>query len=291
MLSTKLFESDEKPDWCPGCGGYGILASLKAAVTELGLEPHNVVVTSGIGCSSNLPGYIRTYGFHGLHGRPIPVAVGVKTANPRLTVIVTAGDGDEYGIGFNHVVSAARRNDDVKLIVFNNRIYGLTTGQASPTSELGQKTKTTPDGSIIYPLNPLTAVLGAGAPFVAWGFVGDQKHLTTLFKEAIRHRGFALVDVSSPCVIWNDIYAKARAAVYKLEDTGYTPDDQTQAFKVANENKGLPIGIFYRTEERKTLQEMIASTNSGRWSTEVRGLDQSEAEALAKEYSPAKVRP
>lgn len=284
MLSPKLFESDERPDWCPGCGGYGILASLKAALNELGLEPHNVVITSGIGCSSNLPGYIRTYGFHGLHGRPIPVAVGVKTANPSLTVIVTAGDGDEYGIGFNHVVSAARRNDDVKVVVFNNRIYGLTTGQASPTSEFGQRTKTTPDGSILYPLNPISAVLGAGATFVARGFVGEQKHLTMLFKEAIRHRGFALVDVISPCVIWNDIYAKARQAVYKLEETGYAPDALTRAFEVANDATGLPIGIFYRTESKPTLQEMLASANGGRRPTEVTNLDQGEVDALVREY-------
>ncbi len=288
MLSPRLFESDEKPDWCPGCGGYGILASLKAALMGLGLEPHNVAIASGIGCASNLPGYIRTYGFHGLHGRPIPVAVGIKTANPRLTVIVTAGDGDEYGIGFNHVVNAARRNDDVKVIVSNNRIYGLTTGQASPTSELGQRTKTTPDGSILYPLNPISAALGAGATFVARGFVGEQKHLTMLFEEAIRHRGFALVDVISPCVIWNDIYARARKAVYKLEETGYAPEDLTRAFKVANETDGLPVGIFYRTESRPTLQEMVASTNGGRWPTEVRNLDQGEVEDLVREFGLTK---
>lgn len=284
MYNPRPFESDERPDWCPGCGGYGILASLKVALTELSLEPHDVVIASGIGCSSNLPGYIRTYGFHGLHGRPIPVAVGVKMANPRLTVIVTAGDGDEYGIGFNHVVNAARRNDDIKVVVSNNRIYGLTTGQASPTSELGQRTKTTPDGSIIYPLNPLSAALGAGATFVARGFVGDQKHLTMLIKEAIRHRGFALVDVISPCVIWNDMYARAREAVFKLEETGYLPDDQTRAFKVANDTTGLPTGIFYRNESRPTLQEMIVSTNSGRWSTEVKNLDSGEVEDLVREF-------
>ena len=286
MLSHGPFESDERPDWCPGCGGFGVLASLKAALTELGRQPHQVVITSGIGCASNLPGYVRVYGFHGLHGRPIPVAVGVKTANPGLTVIAAAGDGDEYGIGFNHVVSAARRNDDVKLIVFNNRIYGLTTGQASPTSELGQRTKTTPDGSIIYPLNPLSAVLGAGGTFVARGFVGEQKHLTRLFEEAILHRGFALVDVISPCVTWNDLYAKARASVYRLEDRGYQPDNLVRAFQTANDNAGLPIGVFYRTEDKPTLQEMMASTNGGRWPTEVRALGPGEVEALTREYHP-----
>ncbi|MDV3277011.1 MAG: 2-oxoacid:ferredoxin oxidoreductase subunit beta [Nitrososphaerales archaeon] len=279
------FDSDVKPDWCPGCGGYGILASLKSALTGLGLEPRNVAIASGIGCSSNLPGYIRAYGFHGLHGRPVRVAIGIKSANPSLTVVVTAGDGDEYGIGFNHVINAARRNDDIKLIVSNNSIYGLTTGQASPTSELGQKTKTTPDGSMIYPLNPLSTLLGAGATFVARGFSGEPKQLTKLIEEAVLHRGFALVDVISPCVIWNDTYAKVRSAVYKLEDMDYRPDDQVEAYRKVNETPGLPIGIFYRTESKPTLQEMAVATNGGMKPIDgVRNLEKREAEDLMREF-------
>jgi len=174
MISLKDFESDIRPDWCPGCGDFGVLAALKDALVSLKIPPHNTVIVSGIGCSSNLPGYIKAYGFHGLHGRPVPVALGIKNSNPELTVIVTAGDGDEYGIGFNHVVHAARRNDNIVEIVMNNEIYGLTTGQLSPTSRMGQITKTTPYGSVYRPLNPLTSIMGVGGTFVSRGFSASQ---------------------------------------------------------------------------------------------------------------------
>jgi 2-oxoglutarate ferredoxin oxidoreductase subunit beta len=285
LYSPKPFESDVKPDWCPGCGDFGVIASLKDALATLGLEPHKVVVVSGIGCSSNLPGYIRTYGFHGLHGRPVPVAVGIKSANPRLTVIATAGDGDEYGIGFNHVVHAARRNDDIKLIVMNNEIYGLTTGQLSPTSKLGQKTKTTPNGSMIYPLKPLPTLLGAGATFLSRGFSGDPKHLSKLIQEAIKHRGFALVDVISPCVTWHNIFDEVRKHVYRLEDKGYSPDDPSSALKAMWDEPGIPIGVFYRTEDRPTFQEMLAEENGGRWPVDgVRPLEPQLAEEIVDQY-------
>jgi 2-oxoglutarate ferredoxin oxidoreductase subunit beta len=262
-----------------------MLAALKNALADLRLDPKDVVTVSGIGCSSNLPGYIRTYGFHSLHGRPVPIAVGIKTANPSLTVIVTAGDGDQYGIGFNHLVHAARRNDDVKVLVFNNGIYGLTTGQASPTSEFGQRTRSTPDGSIFYPLNPLATLLGAGATFVARGFVGEQKHLTSLIEAAIRHRGFAIIDVISPCVIWNDVYAKAREAVYKLDETRREPRGLTEAFRLATVASGAPIGIFYQTKGKPTLQELIASTNDGKRPVEVKKPGAQQLEALVKEFT------
>lgn len=210
MISLKDFESDIRPDWCPGCGDFGVLAALKDALVSLKIPPHNTVIVSGIGCSSNLPGYIKAYGFHGLHGRPVPVALGIKNSNPELTVIVTAGDGDEYGIGFNHVVHAARRNDNIVEIVMNNEIYGLTTGQLSPTSRMGQITKTTPYGSVYRPLNPLTSIMGVGGTFVSRGFSGQPKHLSWIIQEAIKHRGFALVDVISPCVTWFDIYDEVK---------------------------------------------------------------------------------
>jgi 2-oxoglutarate ferredoxin oxidoreductase subunit beta len=285
LYNPKAFESDVKADWCPGCGDFGVLAALKDALVSQKIEPHNVVIVSGIGCSSNLPGYIRTFGFHGLHGRPVPVALGVKDANPKLTVIATAGDGDEYGIGFNHVVHAARRNDDIKLIVMNNEIYGLTTGQLSPTSKLGQKTKTTPDGSIIYPLKPLSTLLGAGATFVSRGFSGDPKHLSHIIQEAIKHRGFALVDTISPCVTWHNIFDDVRKRVYRLEDRGYKPDTEGDALKAVNDDVGIPIGIFYRTEEKATFQEMMAEVNGWRWpADQVRGLTPEEAEEVMRPY-------
>jgi 2-oxoglutarate ferredoxin oxidoreductase subunit beta len=285
LYNPKAFESDVRADWCPGCGDFGVLASLKDALTSLKLEPHNVVIVSGIGCSSNLPGYIRTYGFHGLHGRPVPVAIGIKNANPRLTVLATAGDGDEYGIGFNHVVHAARRNDDVKLIVMNNEIYGLTTGQLSPTSKLGQKTKTTPDGSIIYPLRPLPTLMGAGATFVARGFSGDPKHLSYIIQEAIKHRGFALVDVISPCVTWHNIFDEVKKRVYRLEDRGHRPASYAEALSAVEDESGIPIGIFYRTEDKPTFQEMLATNNGGQWSVDsVRGLTPEQAEEAMRQY-------
>jgi 2-oxoglutarate ferredoxin oxidoreductase subunit beta len=259
LLNLKLYDSDVRPDWCPGCGDFGVLAALKNALATLELPPDRVQISSGIGCSSNLPGYIKTYGHHGLHGRPLPIAIGIKIANPNLVVIVTAGDGDEYGIGFNHVVHAARRNHDVKLIVMNNEIYGLTTGQLSPTSKSGQRTKTSPDGSIIYPLNPLSTLLGAGATFIARGFSGDPKQLSMLIQEAIKHRGFALVDAISPCVTWHDIYDEVRRKMYKLEDVKHDPSDAVAAYHRMNESEKIGLGIYYRTEERPSFEELMHS--------------------------------
>ncbi|MBX8632998.1 MAG: 2-oxoacid:ferredoxin oxidoreductase subunit beta [Thermoplasmata archaeon] len=263
LIDLKTFESDIRPDWCPGCGDFGALSAVKNALAGLGIEPHNVLISSGIGCSSNFPGYIRTYGHHGLHGRPVPVAVGAKIANPALTVLAIAGDGDEYGIGFNHVVHAARRNHDIKLLVLNNEIYGLTTGQLSPTSKLGQKTKTTPYGSSIYPLNPLSSLLGIGATFVARGFSGQVKPLTRMIEEAIHHRGFALVDILSPCVTWNDIYDEIRAKMYDLDSVKHDSSDFNAAMSRAHESEKIPLGIFYRREDLPTFEEQLKQTNGG----------------------------
>jgi len=286
LLEPKLYESDTRPDWCPGCGDFGVLAALKDALIKSGKKPHEVVIVSGIGCSSNLPGYIRAYGFHGLHGRPVPVAVGIKTANPKLTVIATAGDGDEYGIGFNHVVHAARRNDDIKLIVMNNEIYGLTTGQLSPTSRLGQKTKTSPDGSIIYPLKPLPTILGAGGTFIARTFSADPKHFSWVIQEALKHRGFALIDAISPCVTWHNIYDEVKKLFYKLEDRGYKPDSEEAAYRAMNDSEGIPIGIFYRREDKPTFQERLTEQNGGNWPVnDVKPLEKELVLSLMSEFS------
>jgi 2-oxoglutarate ferredoxin oxidoreductase subunit beta len=286
LLEPRAFESDTRPDWCPGCGDFGVLAALKDALVKAGKQPHEVVIVSGIGCSSNLPGYIRAYGFHGLHGRPMPVAIGIKNANPRLTVIAAAGDGDEYGIGFNHVVHAARRNDDIKLIVMNNEIYGLTTGQLSPTSRLGQKTKTSPDGSIIYPLKPLPTILGAGGTFVARTFSGDPKHFSWVIQEALKHRGFALIDAISPCVTWHNIYDEVKKLFYKLEDRGYTPNDEQAAYRAMSDTEGIPIGIFYRREDKPSFQERLVEQNGGSWPVDtVAPLDRKITLSLVQEFS------
>src|SRR6201997_3263648 len=190
-LTKETYRGRIHPDWCPGCGDFSVLASLQAAVFELGLQPHQVCVISGIGCSSNLPGYVNTYGMHTLHGRALAVATGVKLGNHDLKVIATGGDGDGFGIGGNHFMHTMRKNVDLTYIVMDNQIYGLTTGQTSPTSRLGMKTKSSPFGNIEGPLYPVTMALSAGATFVARAFSGDQKHLTDLIVQAIRHKGFS----------------------------------------------------------------------------------------------------
>src|ERR1700740_1836094 len=178
------------PDWCPGCGDFGVLAAVEKALVELQIPNHNVVTISGIGCSSNFPGFINTYGMHTLHGRALAVATGVKLANHELTVLVTGGDGDGFGIGGNHFVHNMRRNVDLLYIVMDNQIYGLTTGQTSPTSRVGMKTKSMPFGNIEAPINPISLALAAGATFVARGYSGEQKHLTELIKLGIEDNDF-----------------------------------------------------------------------------------------------------
>jgi len=252
------------PIWCPGCGNYAILEAIKRALAELDIPNEMVVVVSGIGCSAQLPHFLKVYGIHGIHGRALPVATGVKLANPNLTVIAVGGDGDGYGIGGNHLIHAARRNIDVTYIVSNNQVYGLTTGQAAPTTLRGVKTKSTPYGAPDYPFNPMLIALAAGATFVARGFSGDVKHLTWIIKEAIRHKGFAIVDVLSPCVTFNRVntYDWFRARVYRLEDVGHDPSNFEEAVKraiewpTASPEGKIPIGIFYRAE-RETFDEAV----------------------------------
>src|SRR5690242_8932638 len=208
------------PDWCPGCGDFGVLAAVQKALVELQIPNHEVVTISGIGCSSNFPGFINTYGMHTLHGRALAVATGVKLANHALTVMVTGGDGDGFGIGGNHFLHTMRRNVDLLYIVMDNQIYGLTTGQTSPTSRIGMKTKSMPFGNIESPVNPVSLALAAGATFVARGFSGEQKHLTELIKQGIEHQGFSFLDVFSPCVTYNhdNTYQWFRPRVKKIED-------------------------------------------------------------------------
>ncbi len=252
MVTLKDYDYHVKPDWCPGCGNFSQWTAIKGALVELGIEPHNVVIVSGIGCSSNMPEYIRAYGFHGLHGRPLPVASGIKFTNSKLTVIAYGGDGDGYYEGLNHLYHTAKRNVDVKYIVSDNEVFGLTTGQASPTAPLGFVSKTTPppEGSLEVPVNPLTLALTAGATFVARGYSGEIKHLQSLIVEALKHKGFALIDVLSPCVTWNKIatYEYYRERVYKLQGNDVTNFDN--AYKLATESSDkIPIGIFYKVEK------------------------------------------
>jgi 2-oxoglutarate ferredoxin oxidoreductase subunit beta len=247
------------PDWCPGCGDFGVLAAVQKALIELQIPNHKVVTISGIGCSSNFPGFINTYGMHTLHGRALAVATGVKLANHDLTVLVTGGDGDGFGIGGNHFIHTMRRNVDLLYIVMDNQIYGLTTGQTSPTSRLGMKTKSMPFGSIEAPINPISLALAAGATFVARGFSGEQKHLTELIKQGIQHKGFSFLDVFSPCVTYNhdNTYQWFRPRVKKLEDDpAYDSSDWLAAIgRCLLWGEEIPIGKFFERTDLPALHE------------------------------------
>lgn len=260
MAQIKDFDiTYSKPNWCPGCGDFGIWVAVKQALVALEREPHQVMLVSGIGCSSKLPYWVNTYGFQGLHGRPLPLATGMKLANHTLDIFVISGDGDGYGEGGNHFIHACRRNMDMVYIVHNNQVYGLTTGQTSPTAEHGFKTKATPEGVIETPFNPLAIALAAGCTFVARGFAGDVKHLVNLVVEAHNHRGFALIDVLQPCVTYNHVntYQYYFQRIYKLEEAGYQPTDKAQAFVKAQEwGEKIPIGILYKEERPLYTDEL-----------------------------------
>ena len=255
------------PDWCPGCGDFGVLAAVQKALVELQIPNHELVTISGIGCSSNFPGFINTYGMHTLHGRALAVATGVKLANHALTVLVTGGDGDGFGIGGNHFIHTMRRNVDLLYIVMDNQIYGLTTGQTSPTSHIGMKTKSMPFGNIEAPVNPVSLALAAGANFVARGFSAEQKHLTELIKQGILHQGFSFLDVFSPCVTYNhdNTYQWFRPRVKKLEDDpGYDPTDWMTAMgKSLLWGEEIPIGKFFERTDVATLHAAEPVLNNG----------------------------
>jgi 2-oxoglutarate ferredoxin oxidoreductase subunit beta len=236
-----------KPAWCPGCGNFGILEALNRALIEMEIEPHQVLLVSGIGQAGKLPHYTRGNVFNSLHGRPVPPAIGAKIANSELIVIAISGDGDAYGEGGNHFLHAARRNNDITYLVHDNQVYGLTKGQASPTSDVGFVTKTTPYGAA-SPVNPIALAIVSGASFVARGFAGDIAHLSNLIKKGITHRGFALIDILQPCVSFNskNTFQWYRERVYKLEDERYDPSDKRAALgKALIWGEEIPIGIIY----------------------------------------------
>jgi len=255
MVTLKDYEGGETA-WCPGCGNFGILAAVKRALVKLSLEPYQVLMVSGIGQAAKLPHYMKCNVFNGLHGRTLPVAAGARIANPNLTVIADGGDGDGYGEGGNHLIHAIRRNLDITYLVHDNQIYGLTKGQASPTSDEGFVTKTTPLGMFSRPLNPMALAISLGASFVARGFSGEIEHLADLIAQAIQNRGFSLVDILQPCVTYNRVntYQWYRSRVHKLDST-YNPKDRMAAFQKAQEwGERIPIGVIY-TEDRPTYEE------------------------------------
>jgi len=286
-LTKDTYKGKIHPDWCPGCGDFSVLAALQAALFELGLQPHEVCVISGIGCSSNLPGFINTYGMHTLHGRSLVVGTGVKMANHNLKVICVGGDGDGYGIGCNHFVHVMRRNIDITYIVMDNQIYGLTTGQVSPTSAKGMKTKSTPHGNVENPINPIPLAMVGGATYVARGFSGKQKHLVDLFKGAINHRGFALVDVFSPCVTYNkdNTYQWFTPRVKALEDQKHDPTNFNAAMeKGFMWGEEIPIGLFWKRTDLPALEDLEpVLAEGGPLAYRELGIPEDQAKALIQE--------
>jgi 2-oxoglutarate ferredoxin oxidoreductase subunit beta len=287
QVNKDSYKGKIHPDWCPGCGDFSVLSALQTALFELGLKPHQVLVVSGIGCSSNLPGFINTYGMHTLHGRSLAVATGAKLANHEMKVICTGGDGDGYGIGGNHFVHTMRRNIDLTYIVMDNQIYGLTTGQVSPTSTKGMKTKSSPHGSVENPINPIPMAIVGGATYVARGFSGKQKHLVELLKGAITHPGFALVDVFSPCVTYNkdNTYQWFTPRVKTLEDQAHDPTNFEAAMK-----KGfmwgdeIPIGLFWKRTDLPSLEDLEPVLHEGGpLAHRPLGISDEQAKAVIKE--------
>ena len=253
-----------KPAWCPGCGDFSILAAVKKALVDLRLEPYKVLMVSGIGQAGKLPHYTKCNVFNGLHGRPVPAAIGAKIANPELTVIAISGDGDGYGEGGNHWIHAMRRNHDITYLVHDNQVYGLTKGQASPTSDQGFVTKTTLEGAP-PPVYPIALAIAAGAGFIARGFAGDIEHLAELIKAGISYKGFALIDILQPCVAFNhkNTYDWYKERVYKLDEASYNSSDKMGAFEKSQEwGERIPIGIIYR-EETASFEEQVPALKKG----------------------------
>ena len=285
-MALKLadYKTDVHNDWCPGCGDFGILNAIQMALADMQVPQHKATIFSGIGCSGKTPHFIKTYGIHTLHGRVLPFAQGAKLANPDLEVLAVGGDGDGLGIGAGHFVSAGRRNVDMAYLIFNNAVYGLTKGQASPTLKLGMKTKSLPQPNVNNSVNPIALALVSGFTFLARGYSYDVRHLKEMIKKAVEHKGLAFVDVLQPCPTYNDINTKewfqgndnidpatnkVMPRIYKLEDTGYDgivrdPHEAdakiAAALSKANEwGSKIPIGIFYQNEHIPTYQERISA--------------------------------
>ncbi len=244
--------------WCPGCGNFGILSALKNALNDLDIGPEKLVMVSGIGQAAKIPHYLKCNVFNGLHGRALPAAVGIKTSNPELIVICESGDGDMYGEGGNHFISAIRRNPNITNIVHNNMVYGLTKGQASPTSQRGFVTPVQVNGVILEPFNPIAIAVALDASFVARAFTGDPDMTKAIMKQAISHKGYALVDIFQPCVSFNKVntYEWFKEHTYYIEKS-YDPHDRIRAFEKAVDTEKFPIGVIYRSPEKATFEKSL----------------------------------
>jgi len=255
-LTPQSYKTEEHPIWCPGCGDFGVLSSLYTSLAGLQINPKDLVVVSGIGCSGRTPGFVKSYGFHSIHGRVLPVALGVKLANPALHVIGVGGDGDGFAIGGGHIPHAARRNPDFTYLIMDNATYGLTKGQYSPTSPTGFQAGSTPYGNIEQPLNPIAMLIAYGATFVGQGYSGKPKELADLITKAMEHKGFAFVNVISPCITFYNTYKMLPARLAEIpKDHDVT--DRAKAFALALETEHIALGIFYQTR-RPTFEEGVA---------------------------------
>lgn len=287
MATFKDFRNDVKPNWCPGCGDYSVQAAIQRAVANVGLEPENLAVISGIGCSGRLSGYINSYGVHSIHGRALPIAQGLKMANRDLTVIAAGGDGDGFAIGMGHTVHAIRRNINLTYIVMDNQIYGLTKGQTSPRSGMGFKTKSTPRGSVEQPVSPMKLALSVGATFVAQSFSTDLKELTSLIEAGINHDGFSLISVFSPCVTYNKVntYDWFKDNLTKLSDIeGYDPSNREMAMQTLLKTEGLVTGLIYQNKERPSYQELVSGYAKEALTKADLKLDQAYFDKLVSEF-------
>lgn len=249
-MSTIQDFSGYSPTWCPGCGNWGIGVSVKKALSEMGVSPSGVFVVFGIGCSGNMNDFLNAYAIHSLHGRSVPTAIGMKVANHNKPVIAIVGDGDCYGEGGNHFIHACRGNHDITVLVHDNMVYGLTTGQVAPTAQKGSKGKSTPAGTSEESLNVLTLAVASGATFVAQAFAGDSVHLSETIKQAVSHKGFSLVNVLQPCVTFNkkNTYEYYKQRVYHLKQD-YDPADWEKAMLLSSQparEEKFPLGIIYK---------------------------------------------
>ena len=268
--------------WCPGCGNFPILNIVKMALAELNLPPEEVVVCSGIGQAAKTPHYLRVNYFNGLHGRALPPATAIKIANPKLTVIAESGDGDTYGEGGNHFLHAIRRNPDITSIVHNNMVYGLTKGQASPTSEKGMKTPVQVGGVVLEPFNPLATAITLGATFVARVFSGDIMQSKEIIKQAIQHKGYALVDVFQPCVVFNkqNTYQWFKENTFYLDET-HDKGDKMKALALAFELERMPLGILYQETGRPSYETLVRTGDEPLYE---KVLDEAKLSELIKSY-------
>lgn len=287
MATFKEFRNNVKPNWCPGCGDFSIQAAIQRAAANVGLEPTNLAVISGIGCSGRISGYINAYGLHGIHGRALPIAQGVKLANRDLTVIASGGDGDGFAIGMGHTIHAIRRNINITYIVMDNQIYGLTKGQTSPRSGEGFKTKSTPEGSIESTLSPLEIALASGATFVAQSFSSDIKQLTSLIEQGIQHEGFSLINVFSPCVTFNKVntYDWFKENIVNLDTIpNYDASNRALAMTKLMETGSMITGLIYQNKVRRSYEDLVHGFTKEPLAHQSLALSETEFDNLVAEF-------